>query len=138
MPTKHSRLPMSTNCSHGQHISKPARTGGTHISEELLHELGLARDGGSLDGVLPQLVLLGQGNRLLPPLVLSVDARSNLTEEDQVVLLKPGRKLDRLVIVVVLDRVAQGLVVFLFNEQIVDGVVDGPLVLRLHVEQEWL
>jgi hypothetical protein len=75
----------------------------TFIAEQLLHNIRLSGDGRRLDGILPQLVLLGEGNRLLPPLVLAVDARGDLAEEDQLVLLQPRRQVNGLVVVVVLD-----------------------------------
>ena len=53
-------------------------------------------------------------------------------------LLKPLGKGNSLVVVVVLNTVAESLVVFLLDEQIVDGVVDSTLVLGLHVKQERL
>jgi len=54
------------------------------------------------------------------------------------VLLEPLGKGNSLVVVVVLNAVAESLVVLLLDEQIVDGVVDSALVLCLHVKQERL
>lgn len=53
-------------------------------------------------------------------------------------LLQPLRQCHGLVVVEILHTVTQLLVIFLFNEQIVDRIVHSTLVLRLHVEQERL
>ena len=108
------------------------------VSEQVLDDVGLARDGRRLNGVLVQLVLLGQSNGLLPALVLAVDVSGNLAEEDEVVLLKATSQVHGIVVVVVLYRIAESLVVFLLDEQIVDSLVDSALVLALDVKQEGL
>ncbi|GKT40436.1 uncharacterized protein ColSpa_00617 [Colletotrichum spaethianum] len=110
----------------------------TYVAEQVLHDIGLARDGSSLDGVLEELVLLGESNGLLPALVLAVDAGCNLAEEDQVVLLQTRGKVNRIVVVVVLNRVAERLVVLLLDQKVVDSIVDRALVLALHVDEERL
>lgn len=110
----------------------------THVSQEFLHHLSLGGCCCSLDGILVQFVLLGEGDGLVPSLVLAVDVGSNLSEENEVVLLQSLSEGDGFVVVKVLDTVAQLLVVLLFDEQVVDGIIYGTLVLRLHIEQEWL
>ncbi|GJC99267.1 hypothetical protein ColKHC_08093 [Colletotrichum higginsianum] len=108
------------------------------VTDQVFHNIRLARDGSSLNGILKELVLLGESDRLLPPLVLAVDAGCNLAEEDQVVLLQTSGQLDGIVVVVVLHRVTERLVVLLLDQKIVDGVVDRALVLGLDVDEERL
>ena len=110
----------------------------TYVAKQILHNLRLGRDSGSLNGILVQLVLLGEGNRLLPPLVVAVDAGRDLAEEDQVVLLQALSKIHGIEVVIVVHGVAQSLVVLLLDQELVDGIVDGPLVLGLDIEQEGL
>ncbi|CAI6082879.1 unnamed protein product [Clonostachys chloroleuca] len=78
------------------------------------------------------------GNGLLPALVLAVDARGDLAEEDQVVLLEAASQLNSIVVVIVLNGVAESLVIFLLNKQIIDSLVHNTLVLNLDIEQERL
>jgi hypothetical protein len=82
--------------------------------------------------------LLGESDGLLPSLVLAVDVGRDLTEEDQVMLLQALGKINRVVVVVVIDRVPERLVVLLFDQKIIEGVVDLTLILRLDVEEEGL
>ena len=83
-------------------------------------------------------VLLRESNRLLPSLRLAVDVSGNLTEEDEVVLLQSGSQFNSVVVVIILHGIAKGLVVLLLDQQIVDRIVDGPLVLGLDVQEERL
>ncbi|KAI6757104.1 hypothetical protein HG531_002929 [Fusarium graminearum] len=53
-------------------------------------------------------------------------------------LLQTASQLCGIVVVVVLNRVAKGLVILLLDQKIVDGLVHNTLVLRLHVQQERL
>ncbi|PNY29194.1 Uncharacterized protein TCAP_00893 [Tolypocladium capitatum] len=69
---------------------------------------------------------------------LDLDVGRNLAEEDEVMLLQAASQFDGVVVVVVLDRVSEGLVVLFLDEEVVDGLVDDALVLRLHVEEEGL
>src|SRR5690625_3303259 len=101
----------------------------THVSDEILDNVSLTRRGGGLDCILEQLVLLRQCDRLLPTLILAVNVGGDLAEEDQVMLLQAASQLDSVVVVVILDRVAERLVVLFLDEQVVDGLVDDALVL---------
>ena len=110
----------------------------TYVAEQVFDNLGLCRDRRCLDGILKELVLLREGNRLLPSLVLAVDVCCDLAEENKVVLLETLGEVHGIVVVVAVDRVAQSLVVLLLNQQVVEGVVDLTLVLRLNVQKERL
>ena len=110
----------------------------TYVAEQILNDIRLARHGRGFNSVLEQLVLLAESDRLLPSLVFAVDVGCDLTEEDQVVLLQTLGKINGVIVVVVVDRVAECLIVLLFDKEVVEGVVDLALVLRLDVEEEGL
>lgn len=110
----------------------------THVAKKILDNIRLSGDGRSLDGILVKLVLLGQGDRLLPALVVAVNVSCDLAEEDQIMLLQPLGKCNGIEVVVVIDRVTESLVIFLLDQQVVDSIVYGPLVLSLDIEQERL
>ena len=59
----------------------------TYVSDELVRNFRFIGDSGCLDGVLVQLVLLRKLVRLIPSLVLAVDAGGDLAEEHQLLLL---------------------------------------------------
>ena len=93
--------------------------------KEIFDNFRLGRNGGRLNSILEQLILLRESNRLLPALVLAVDVSGNLAEEDDLVLLKAVGEIDSIVVVVGVYRIPQRLVVLLFDEQRVVRLVDG-------------
>src|ERR1700760_567114 len=94
----------------------------TYVSQQLFHDVRLAAQGRRFDSILEQAVLLAQSNALIPPLVLAVNVGGNLAEEDEVMALKPLSEVDGIVVVVVLDGIAQSLVILFLDQEIIDGV----------------
>mmetsp|Transcript_31357 Transcript_31357/g.52888 ORF Transcript_31357/g.52888 Transcript_31357/m.52888 type:complete len:467 (-) Transcript_31357:1669-3069(-) len=104
-------------------------------AEEVLDEgrvLGLS---GRVDGVLPETVLLGEGDGLVPVLVLLVEVGRDAAELEEVVLKETLGEVDRVKVVVGVDGVAEGGKVFLLDVEVVEGVVDDLVIIALGSEE---
>ena len=80
---------------------------------------------------LEQLVLLAKVDRLLPAIVALVQVGANASELDQLVLLQTLRQRDVVKVVEGVDGCSQALVVFLFDQQVVQRLVDCLVVVVL-------
>jgi hypothetical protein len=128
-----------------------SRTDVDEVVEEFVSDVGRGGGGGGFDGVLEELVLLRERDgdceegdvsiekrkrrkkeRLTIPLrVLLVEMGGKTAELEELVLLEAGGETEGVESVVGVDRVAEGLVILLLDEQIVERLVDSrDVVLR--------
>ena len=117
---------------------------GTEALEELLVEEPGDQVLGQLDlfalarvrhSVLVESVGLAQLDRLLPPVVALVQVGRDAAELDELVLLEPLRQAYVVEVIVGVDAVAQALEVLLLDEQVVERLVYGLVVVVLHRAQ---
>mmetsp|Transcript_20370 Transcript_20370/g.72036 ORF Transcript_20370/g.72036 Transcript_20370/m.72036 type:complete len:1359 (-) Transcript_20370:1324-5400(-) len=105
------------------------------VAQQRLGELGVARVSARVDGVLVDLVRLGEVDGGLPALVLLVQEGGDAAELEQLVLLDLLRQRDLVEVVELLDGAAQLREVLIVDVQLVQRLVDGAQVLRLHALQ---
>eukprot|EP00050_Salpingoeca_kvevrii_P006202 m.287993 g.287993 ORF g.287993 m.287993 type:complete len:381 (+) comp11879_c0_seq1:284-1426(+) len=105
------------------------------VLEEALSDLGVRRLGSVFHSILEQLVLLAQLDRVRPAVVALVQVGSNAPELNELVLLQSLSELDVVKVLVLVDRLAQRLVVALLNQERVKRLVDRLVVVGLHLEQ---
>ena len=87
---------------------------------------------------LEEAVVLAQLHGLLPSVVALVQVGRDAAELDQLVLLEALRQRDVVKVVKRLDGRPHPLVVLLVNEEVVQCLVDGFVVVVLHGAQVWL
>mmetsp|Transcript_13569 Transcript_13569/g.18774 ORF Transcript_13569/g.18774 Transcript_13569/m.18774 type:complete len:328 (+) Transcript_13569:296-1279(+) len=103
--------------------------------QQAFSNLLFLRISSGLDGVLVNLVLLRQFDRLSPSLRNLVDVGSNSSEFKQIVVLELLSQSNLIKVVKVINGASQRFVVFLFNVQLVEGFVDSLDVLLLHRDE---
>lgn len=81
---------------------------------------------------LEKFVLFAQVHRLFPAVVALIEVGGNATEFNQLMLLKALRQGDVVEVVIGIDGGTQALVVLLLNKQVVEGLVDGLVVVLLY------
>ena len=101
-------------------------------AKQLLSESLITRLAHSLHSILIQVVLLGELDRLVILLVLSVKKRSDATALKKLMVLKSGSEIERLKAVVLLDGGAELLEVLVLEVDLIEGLIDSTDVLRLN------
>ena len=81
---------------------------------------------------LEELVLLAQVDRLLPAVVALVQVGTDAPKLNQFVLLEALRQRDVVKVVKCVNGSTQTLVIFFFNEKIVQSLIDRLVVVVLH------
>ena len=93
------------------------------VGQQILSDLDGVGSGGSNDGIFEQLVLFRQCDRIVPLAVLLVQVSSQPPELEQSVLLKLLCERDVVEIVETINRVPEGVVVFLLDQKSVVCIV---------------
>ena len=99
------------------------------VSQQIFSNLNRVGSGGSDDRILEQLVLFRQRNGIVPLGVLLVQVSSQPPELEQSVLLELLSEGDIIEIVEAVNRVPEGVVIFLLDQKRVVSVID-----RLNVQ----
>lgn len=87
---------------------------------------------------LEEVVTFAQVHRLLPAVITLVQVGGNAAELNELVLLKTLRERNVVEVVIGINGHLQSVIVFLVNEQCVERLVNGLVVMTLHVVQVWL
>jgi len=99
------------------------------VTHEVFSQAGVAALSDSLHGILVKFVLLGDLNRLLEALVLSVEKGSDSSAVEELVGLKAASELDGLKAVVFLDAGAEAFEVLILKVDLVESLIDSADVL---------
>ena len=103
--------------------------------QKLLGNLSVLRFRRIFHGVLEEAILFAQLDRLLPAVVALVEVGGDAAEFNQLVLLEPLGQDNRVEVVEGVDARLQSVVVFLGDEESVEGLVDRLVVQVLNGAQ---
>ena len=104
--------------------------------EEVLSQGRVLRLSDGLHGVLVEVILLGELDRLLVLLHLAVEKCGDAAALEKLVVLKTDGQVDRLEGVVLMDTLAELLEVLVLKVDLVEGLVDSADVLALNTFEE--
>lgn len=95
------------------------------VAQQFFRNLDGVGGGGGNDGILEQLVLFRQRNRIIPFAVLLVQVSSQPPEFEQSVLLELLGEGDIVEVIEAVDRIPKGVVIFFLDQKSVVCIVDG-------------